>query len=92
MQGFIAEFICNLFAEFIAGFVAEIQPVKVDVRKKVPGKGSKLDVLVREMRSTEKISAGYVGRDLLNAFEKQEGNGLKNNRKSGLENKSRCTS
>lgn len=38
LQEFTAEFICILLAEFIAGFVAEIQPVKVDVRKKVTGK------------------------------------------------------
>ena len=37
LQEFIVEFICNSFAEFIAGFVAEIQPVKMsgDVRKNV---------------------------------------------------------
>jgi len=39
---------------------------------KTSGKRSKLDVLAREMRSTEKLSAGYVGRDLSNTHGKQE--------------------
>lgn len=64
LQEFIAEPICNLFTEFIAGIVAGTHAVKV--RKNEPGKGSKLHVPARERRSTEKKSAGYVGRDLLN--------------------------
>lgn len=61
----------NLFTEFIAGIVAEIHEVNVGVRKNEPGKGSQLDVLAREMRSMEKINAGYVGGDLLNAVGNQ---------------------
>lgn len=62
---------CNLFTEFIAGIVAEIHAVKVGVRKTEPGKGSKLDILAREKKSTEEKSAGYVGKDLLNTVGKQ---------------------
>lgn len=52
LQEFIAEPICNLFTEFIAGIVAGTHAVKV--RKNEPGKGSKLHVPARERRSTEK--------------------------------------
>lgn len=54
LQEFIVEPICNLFTEFIARIVAETHAVKVGVRKNVSGKGSKLDVPAREIRSTEK--------------------------------------
>lgn len=55
LQEFSVELICNLLTEFIAGIVAEIHAIKVGVRKNEPGKGSKLDVPAREMKSTEKI-------------------------------------
>lgn len=65
--------------------------MKVGVKEKVSGKGRKLEVLAREIRSTEKsLSAGYMGRDLFKTFRNQEGKSLKKTGKSRIGNKLRC--